>query len=527
MLVINLESEKPFYYFSTVDNDNADVVRFYANSFSNLNVRNTSFKIKVFSEEKEYADEFELSSSNIHRVPNKEFYVDWTVPYDATISRKLKMQLAAEYNNFRTQSKIVEVFLNNTIDVDGETEGREPSVIKQLQKGLEQETRNRIVADEELKQKKLEIIDESKTLNDILNILEVERVGEKTVYFFVGGIDYGNTIISIDFSFDDNSFSYLGFDYSGYFGGSEWEIESSLNLNIRGLIENYDYNHNYIFGSKNDFAKYIPNTNKTLNQIVTEYSLPTGFGSFIFVGENYRGTMIGGLCFYSKRYTGYYDVTVICPDGIMYHDNSVNADVNLKTYLADNLISNSVVDLTGSEVNAIMTNGIFQNCVLNGRIIRLTTTWVTVGYSFEKGVFLPFHYVGNGEYKSTFVNGEDEYIVIVNSPSNTITIKPKIKMYYNNIIIHDNNNKTWYIEGVSTTYAQSGNVQDLQLRFFHSMTIKYYRVDGDSNFHSADTIVVKTTIDNGSGDVTFYLGDGTSFTVTNGTSFTNTVSLIQ
>ena len=491
MIVINLESSKPFYNCSTVES----VVRLYANSFCNVNPRNVTIKVKVFCDEDGYADEFTMSNDSIHRIANKEFFVDWKMPYDATISPKLKIQLVAESETLTIQSKVTEIFFNKSINVDEEIAEREPSVIKELQRGLEQETRNRTVADKELNHKKLEIIDENKTLNDVLNILEVERVGEKTVYFFVSGIDYDNTIIKIDFLFNDNSFSYSGFTYDSYFGGSEWEIESNLSLKISVLMDDYDFKYNYIFGSKGDFAKYVTNTNQTLNQIITEYSLAVGYGSFIFVGENYRGTMISGLCFYKKIYTGYYDVTVICPDGIMYHSDSVNADVNLKTYLTDSLISNSVVGLTGSEVNAGLSNGIFRTCVLNGQMVRLTTSMSAGSYPLEKGVFLPFRSIGNNQFKSTFISGEDEYIVIVSFSSYTITVRPKIKMYYHNIEIHDNNNKTWHIAGVSTISAQNGEIQNLQLRYFNSMTISYYQV--------------------------------TSFTVTDGTSFSDTISPIQ
>lgn len=121
------------YNYSIVGNKNYDNILFFTHL---INAQDYDTYLKF--ENDEYVDKVKIPDEDIEvDSENEVIKIKWTMTQPATMSKKLKVQLSfeKEANNETTliaQSRVVELSLGNTIDVDGDIPIIYPTIIKQI-----------------------------------------------------------------------------------------------------------------------------------------------------------------------------------------------------------------------------------------------------------------------------------------------------------------------------------------------------------------------------------------------------------
>lgn len=236
MLVINLDNVKPSYLVSAVDNKNVDVVRFYANSFASFYTKGDKISVKLLSDETDYVTEFELSSSDIHYSSvNKTLYADWTMSFDATPSHRIKVQFCLTKENEKTKnSKIIELVLESSIQVDEEIEHREPTVIQKLKEEVAKNTYDI----QNLEKAQLKTYYDNNKVKDILG--EEGAVEGRKIKFFIDSEADGCTYLCQLHINGGEWYIYgVGIDCSGWFSYND----SGLNVTVADIMVGADFRY--------------------------------------------------------------------------------------------------------------------------------------------------------------------------------------------------------------------------------------------------------------------------------------------
>lgn len=138
MFIIDLRNKLVSKYnFSVINNNNVDVVHI----FSHFTQYSSGYKVylKVLATDETYVDKIEIDSQDVS-VEDGALIVKWTMGAVSTQCKEIKVQLQFENNDATiiAQSRIVNIVLGDTIDVDEEAKHIYPKILEQLQEQIDE-----------------------------------------------------------------------------------------------------------------------------------------------------------------------------------------------------------------------------------------------------------------------------------------------------------------------------------------------------------------------------------------------------